>query len=64
MARAAGISASSVYRVWRALSLQPHRVDTFKLSTDPQFIEKVRHIVGLYLDPADKALARIFRARE
>jgi len=56
MARAAGISASSVHRVWRAFSLQPHRVDTFKLSTDPQFIEKVRDIVGLYLNPPDKAL--------
>lgn len=56
MARAAGISASSVHRVWRAFSLQPHRVDTFKLSADPQFIEKVRDIVGLYLDPPDKAL--------
>jgi transposase len=56
MARAAGISASSVHRVWRAFSLQPHRVETFKLSTDPQFIEKVRDIVGLYLDPPDKAL--------
>jgi transposase len=56
MARAAGLSASSVHRIWRAFSLQPHRVDTFKLSTDPQFIEKVRDIVGLYLDPPDKAL--------
>jgi transposase len=56
MARAAGISASSVHRVWRAFSLQPHRVETFKLSADPQFIEKVRDIVGLYLDPPDKAL--------
>jgi hypothetical protein len=56
MARAAGISASSVHRVWRAFSFPPHRVDRFKLSTDPQFIEKVRDIVGLYLDPPDKAL--------
>jgi transposase len=56
MARAAGISASSVHRVWRAFSFQPHRVETFKLSTDLQFIEKVRDIFGLYLDPPDKAL--------
>jgi hypothetical protein len=45
-----------VHRIWRAFSLQPHRTETFKLSTDPQFIEKVRDIVGLYIDPPDKAL--------
>jgi transposase len=56
MARASGVSASSVHRIWRAFSLQPHRSETFKLSTDPQFVEKVRDIVGLYLDPPDKAL--------
>jgi transposase len=56
MAKASGVSASSVHRIWRAFSLQPHRTETFKLSTDPQFIEKVRDIVGLYLDPPDKAL--------
>lgn len=56
MARASGVSISSVHRIWRAFSLQPHRSETFKLSTDPQFIEKVRDIVGLYLDPPDKAL--------
>lgn len=56
MAKASGVSASSVHRIWRAFSLQPHRTGTFKLSTDPQFIEKVRDIVGLYLDPPDKAL--------
>src|SRR5262245_66009262 len=44
MARASGVSASSVHRIWRAFSLQPHRVETFKLSTDPQFVEKVRDI--------------------
>jgi transposase len=56
MARASGVSTSSVHRIWRAFSLQPHRTETFKLSTDPQFVEKVRDIVGLYLDPPDKAL--------
>jgi transposase len=56
MARASGVSTSSVHRIWRAFSLQPHRSETFKLSTDPQFVEKVRDIVGLYLDPPEKAL--------
>jgi transposase len=56
MAKASGISTSSVHRIWRAFSLQPHRSETFKLSTDPQFVEKVRDIVGLYLDPPEKAL--------
>jgi len=56
MAKASGVSASSVHRIWRAFSLQPHRTETFKLSTDPQFVEKVRDIVGLYLDPPEKAL--------
>jgi transposase len=56
MARATGLSASTVGRVWRAFGLQPHRQETFKLSTDPEFVEKVRDIVGLYLDPPDRAL--------
>ena len=56
MAKATGVSTSSVHRIWRAFSLQPHRTETFKLSTDPQFVEKVRDIVGLYLDPPEKAL--------
>ena len=55
MAKAAGVSASSVHRR-QAFCLQPHRTETFKLSTDPQFVEKVRDIVGLYLDPPEKAL--------
>ena len=50
------ISASTVQRVWRAFGLQPHREETFKLSTDPLFVEKVRDIVGLYLNPPLKAL--------
>ena len=56
MAKATGVSVSTVHRIWRAFSLQPHRSETFKLSTDPLFVEKVRDIVGLYLDPPDRAL--------
>jgi hypothetical protein len=48
MAKAAGISISSVQRIWRAHGLQPHRVRQFKLSNDPQFAAKLREIVGLY----------------
>src|SRR3989454_6394832 len=56
MARRSGLSQTAVSRIWRAFSLRPHRVKTFKLSKDPLFIEKVRDIVGLYLNPPDKAL--------
>jgi len=56
MARHSGISTSSVGRIWRAFGLQPHRLETFKLSTDPLFVAKVRDIVGLYLNPPDHAL--------
>ena len=56
MAKACGLSQTAVVRVWRAFGLKPHRVETFKLSKDPLFIEKVRDIVGLYLNPPDKAL--------
>src|SRR5919106_2411368 len=56
MAEATGIPKSLVHRVWRAFGLQPHRQRTVKLSTDPFFVEKVRDIVGLYLDPPDRAL--------
>jgi transposase len=56
LARASGLSVSSVHRIWRAFSLQPHRSETFKLSTDPLFVEKVRDIVGLYLAPPERAL--------
>ena len=56
MARACGLSQSSISRIWRAFSLAPHRAENFKLSRDPLFIEKVRDIVGLYLDPPDRAL--------
>lgn len=56
MARATGLSQSSISRIWRAFALQPHRTETFKLSNDPLFVSKVRDIVGLYLPPPDKAL--------
>ena len=56
MAQSSGLSQSAVVRIWRAFGLQPHRAETFKLSTDPLFIEKVRDIVGLYLNPPDRAL--------
>jgi len=56
MAKATGMSQTSISLIWRAFGLQPHRADSFKLSTDPLFIEKVRDIVGLYLDPPERAL--------
>ena len=56
MAARAGVSQSTVVRIWHAFGLQPHRTETFKLSADPQFIEKVRDIVGLYLAPPARAL--------
>lgn len=55
LAREIGVSHSTVHLVWRAHRLQPHRVRTFKISKDPHFTEKVRDIVGLYLDPPEKA---------
>lgn len=56
MAKATDLSQSAISRIWRAFALQPHRVETFKLSKDPLFIDKVRDIVGLYLHPPDRAL--------
>jgi len=56
MASKSGMSQSAVSRIWRAFALQPHRTETFKLSKDPLFIEKVRDIVGLYMSPPEKAL--------
>src|SRR5438128_7062197 len=56
MARATGMSQSAISRVWRAFGLKPHRTETFKLSPDPLFIEKVRDIVGLYLNPPESAV--------
>jgi transposase len=56
MAADSGLSRSTIGRIWKAFSLKPHLVDTFKLSNDPQFIAKVRDVVGLYLDPPERAL--------
>jgi len=56
MAAASGLSPSSIQRIWQAHQLKPHRVKTFKLSNDKRFAEKVQDIIGLYLDPPDKAL--------
>jgi transposase len=56
MARATGMSQTAISRIWRAFGLKPHLTETWKLSTDPQFIDKVRDIVGLYLDPPQAAL--------
>jgi transposase len=56
LAKASGLSRMTISRIWHAFGLQPHRADTFKLSPDPQLIEKVRDIVGLYLNPPDHAL--------
>ena len=56
MARELGMSQSAVSRIWRAFGLQPHRQETFKLCTDPLFVDKVRDIVGLYMDPPHMAM--------
>jgi transposase len=56
MAAACGLSPATVQRVWRAFGLKPHRTEGFQLSADPEFVEKVRDIVGLYLNPPDRAL--------
>jgi transposase len=56
MARDMGLTQTAVSRIWRAFGLQPHRQDTFKLSADPMFVDKVRDIVGLYLNPPIKAM--------
>ena len=59
MAGHSGLSRSAVGRIWKAFRLQPHRAETFKLSTDPQFIDKVRDVVGLYLDPPERNAAKL-----
>jgi transposase len=56
MAREVGLTQSAVLRIWRAFGLQPHRQETWKLSKDPLFIEKVRDVVGLYLNPPERAV--------
>jgi transposase len=56
MAKTSGVSVSSVQRIWRAFGLQPHRMEAFKLSTDPDFVAKVRDVVGLYVSPPAHAV--------
>jgi transposase len=56
MAKRCGLSNESIYRIWKTFGLQPHRSETFQLSTDPQFVEKVRDVVGLYVSPPQNAL--------
>lgn len=56
MAEASGMSQTAIVRIWHAFGLQPHRTETFKISPDPLFVEKVRDIVGLYLNPPDRAV--------
>ncbi len=56
MAKEVGLTQTAVSRIWRAFGLQPHRQDTWKLSRDPQFIDKVRDVVGLYLNPPERAV--------
>ena len=56
MARESGLSHTTIRRIWAAFSVQPHRSKTFKLSSDPLFVDKVRDIIGLYLSPPDRAL--------
>ena len=61
MAEATGMSQSAVSRIWRVFALKPHKQETFKLSTDAQFVEKVRDVVGLYLDSAGKGAGAVCR---
>src|SRR3954447_25460974 len=56
MAAEVGLSQTAVHRIWKAFGLQPHRRDAWELSTDPQFIEQVRDVVGLYLNPPERAV--------
>jgi transposase len=56
MAAKVGLNQTAVSRIWRTFGLKPHRIEDFKLSTDPQFIDKVRDVVGLYLNPPDAAV--------
>jgi len=56
LARRSGLSHDTIHRIWRTFGLQPHRCESFQLSTDPEFVDKVRDVVGLYLNPPDHAL--------
>ena len=56
MAKEVGVHPTTISRIWRAHGLQPHRIEYFKLSTDPHFVEKLRDVVGLYVDPPERAV--------
>src|SRR5439155_11986884 len=56
MAKASGISVSAVQRIWRAHGLRPHKIEQFKLSNDPKFVDKLRDVVGLYVNPPAHAI--------
>ena len=60
MAKEVGVHPSTISRIWRAHALQPHRMETFKLSTDPEFVEKLRDVAGLYVDPPQRAVVFAF----
>ncbi len=61
MASEVGLTQSAVHRIWRAFGLQPHRQEVWKLSKDPQFVAKVRDVVGLYLDPPERSRGALRR---
>lgn len=56
MAAEVGLNQSALHRIWKAFGSQPHRQDSWRLSKDPQFVDKVRDVVGLYLDPPERAV--------
>ena len=60
MAKETGLHATQISRIWRAHGLKPHRIETFKLSTDPRFLEKLRDVVGLYVAPPERAVVFSF----
>lgn len=60
MAKEVGVHPTTISRIWRAHGLQPHRIDYFKVSTDPRFVEKLRDVVGLYVDPPERAVVFAF----
>jgi hypothetical protein len=64
MAKEMGVSHTSVQRIWREAGIKPHLVKSFKISTDPDFEEKVTDVVGLYLNPPDKALVAVRGRKE
>jgi hypothetical protein len=63
MAQSQGVSKSTVNNIWRVHNLQPHRTETFQLSRDPKFLEKMTDVVGLYQNPPQKAIVLTKRAR-